>query len=47
MKEFLQFLYFGEGTLTMDNVAEIMNLAEKYEITEGTLHCEEFMKKKI
>lgn len=47
MKEFLQFLYLAEGTIRMENVFEIMNLAEKYEINWCMKYCTTFLQQNL
>lgn len=47
MKEFLQFLYLAEGTITMENVFEIINLAEKYEINWCMKYCTTFLQQNL
>lgn len=42
-KEFLQFFYLSDVTLTMDNVAEVMNMVNKYDATECFKTCEYFL----
>lgn len=43
-KEFLQFFYLGKVTLSFDNVADVMNLANKYMVPECCNVCDEFLK---
>lgn len=46
-EEFLQFFYRKKATLTMENVAEVMNLGKKYDITECFNICAEYLKRNI
>lgn len=43
-KEFLQFIYLGEVSITVDNVAEVMFLGKKYHIDECLAACSKFLK---
>lgn len=43
-KQFLQFFYMDQVTLTLENIAEVMNLIEKYEIERCMKQCIDFMK---
>ncbi|XP_031638804.1 BTB/POZ domain-containing protein 3-like [Contarinia nasturtii] len=43
-KEFLRFFYFGTVNLTIENVDKIMNLSNKYNVTECKNLCREFLK---
>lgn len=42
-KEFLQFFYLGGVQLTIENIAEVMYLAEKYDVIECMKVCERFI----
>ncbi|XP_055295381.1 BTB/POZ domain-containing protein 3-like [Sitodiplosis mosellana] len=42
-KVFLKFFYFDEIELTADNVAEVMNLGHKYDVTECLSACGKFI----
>lgn len=44
-KEFLQFFYLDEVEVTIQNVADVMYLAEKYDVTECMNVCEQFLLK--
>ncbi|XP_055317516.1 BTB/POZ domain-containing protein 2-like [Sitodiplosis mosellana] len=46
-KEFLQFFYLGRVKLTMDNVAKVMYLANKYNVTECLALCTKFLRRTI
>lgn len=46
-KEFLQFFYFRTVQLTFENVAEVLYLANKYDVTECLNVCEKFIKEKL
>ncbi|XP_055303759.1 BTB/POZ domain-containing protein 3-like isoform X3 [Sitodiplosis mosellana] len=46
-KEFLQFFYFGEVNLTMENIAAVMNLGEMYNVTECLAVCSKFLKNNL
>ncbi|XP_055326195.1 BTB/POZ domain-containing protein 3-like [Sitodiplosis mosellana] len=46
-KEFLQFFYFGQVKLTMENVAAVMNLGEMYNVTECLTVCTKFLKNNL
>ncbi|XP_031631886.1 BTB/POZ domain-containing protein 2-like [Contarinia nasturtii] len=43
-KEFLRFFYFGMVNLTIENVDAIMNLSNKYNVTECKNLCRKFLK---
>ncbi|XP_031638110.1 BTB/POZ domain-containing protein 3-like, partial [Contarinia nasturtii] len=43
-KEFLRFFYFGTVNLTIENVDAIMNLSNKYNVTECKNLCRKFLK---
>ncbi|XP_031631887.1 BTB/POZ domain-containing protein 2-like [Contarinia nasturtii] len=43
-KEFLRFFYFGTVNLTKENVDAIMNLSNKYNVTECKNLCRKFLK---
>lgn len=43
-KEFLQFFYLRELSLTLENIVEVMNLAHKYLVTMCYEVCDEFLK---
>lgn len=42
-KEFLQFFYIDKVQLTMENVAEVLNLANKYNVTECLNVCDKML----
>lgn len=44
VKEFLQFFYFGKVQLTEENIAEVMHLGHKYNVTKCEQVCIEFLK---
>lgn len=46
-KEFLQFFYLTEARITSENVAEVMNLGKKYDVTECFNICGEFLNKRL
>lgn len=46
-KEFLQFFYVGRVKLTIENVAKVMDLAEKYNVTECLSLCTTFLRRFI
>lgn len=46
-KEFLQFFYDDEVKMTMENIADVLNLAHKYDISEVINAAVEFIKKKL
>lgn len=46
-KAFLQFFYLPKATVTMDNVAEVMNLGKKYDVTECFDVCGNFLKENL
>lgn len=46
-KEFLQFFYSSRVCLTADNVAEVMNLGHKYNVSKCVDICVEFLKDTI
>ncbi|XP_055301637.1 BTB/POZ domain-containing protein 3-like [Sitodiplosis mosellana] len=46
-KEFLQFFYFGQVKLTMENVAAVMNLGEMYNVAECLTVCSKFLKNNL
>lgn len=46
-KEFLQFIYLPEITLTMENIEEVVRLADKYDILDRLDTCASFLKRKI
>lgn len=43
-KEFLQFVYLSKAKVTIENVAEVMNLGNKYDVMECFNICGEFLK---
>lgn len=43
-REFLQFFYLDRVNVTMENVAQVMNLGEKYNVAECLKVCEDFLK---
>lgn len=43
-KEFLQFFYLTEYTLTSRNIFDVANLCKKYDVTDGLAACETPMK---
>lgn len=43
-KEFLQFFYLDEISLTIDNIADVMNLVRKYGIDRCMGQCTDFLK---
>lgn len=43
-REFLQFFYLERVKITMENVAYVMNLGEKYNVTECIKVCQDFLK---
>lgn len=43
-KEFLQFFYLARVNLTMENISDVMNLGEKYDVPVCQLLCEKFLK---
>lgn len=44
-QEFLQFFYNKQVKLTMENIADVLNLGHKYDITEITNAAVKFIKK--
>ncbi|XP_055301660.1 uncharacterized protein LOC129568119 [Sitodiplosis mosellana] len=46
-KEFLQFFYFGQVKLTMENVGAVMNLGEMYNVAECLAVCSKFLKNNL
>ncbi|XP_055326078.1 BTB/POZ domain-containing protein 6-A-like, partial [Sitodiplosis mosellana] len=46
-KEFLQFFYLGQVKLTMENIAEVMNLGEMYNVAECLAVCNKFLKNNL
>lgn len=44
-KEFLQCFYFNKVKLTIENVADVMNLSEKYHIQECVQACSELLQR--
>lgn len=44
-QEFLQFFSQSEVKLTMNNVSEVLKLADKYDVNDCSLGCSDFMKK--
>lgn len=46
-KEFLQFFYLSRVKLTMENICDVMNLGEKYDVTICQLTCEKFLKEML
>ncbi|XP_055301659.1 uncharacterized protein LOC129568118 [Sitodiplosis mosellana] len=46
-KEFLQFFYFDQVKLTMENVTAVMNLGEKYNVAECLTVCSKFLKNNL
>lgn len=43
-KEFLQFFYLDEVTMTTENIAEVMNFVRQYGIERSMVQCIEFLK---
>lgn len=46
-REFLQFFYFGQIKLTRENIATVMNLAKKYDVTECCNICATFLENNL
>ncbi|XP_031639407.1 BTB/POZ domain-containing protein 3-like [Contarinia nasturtii] len=46
-KEFLQFFYLGRAKLTMDNIAKVMYLGDKYNVTECINACVKFLRQTL
>lgn len=46
-REFLQFSYLGTVKLTMENIAEVMNLGNKYDIAECYDCCAKYLKNNL
>lgn len=44
-KEFLQFFYLNEVKITIENIADVMYLAEKYDVAGCMRFCEQFLLK--
>lgn len=42
-KEFLQFFYLASVTLTMENIDEVMNMVNKYDVTDCFKACEQLL----
>lgn len=43
-KEFLQFFYLNKVIVTMENIAELLLLGDKYAVSECVIVCEKFLK---
>lgn len=46
-REFLQFFYVDQVVLTMENIADVLNLAHKYDVTGGVRIVAKFLKENI
>lgn len=46
-KEFLQFFYLDEVTLTMENIETVVRLADKYDVLEYVNACFAFLEQKL
>lgn len=46
-KEFLQFFYLGELTLSMENIEAVVRLADKYDVLEFIKSCAAYFKTKL
>lgn len=46
-KEFLQFIYFTKIRLTMDNVGDVVNLGNKYNVVGCVDSCKQFLRYNI
>lgn len=46
-KEFLQFFYLGQANLTMENVAGVMYLGDKYNVPECLDACTKFLRRTL
>ncbi|XP_055326056.1 uncharacterized protein LOC129580026, partial [Sitodiplosis mosellana] len=46
-KQFLQFFYFGQVKLTMENVTAVMNLGEMYNVAGCMAVCSKFLKNNL
>lgn len=45
--EFLQFFYFDQVRLTMENIVEVMNLGKKYQIIDCLDVCSKFLRARL
>ncbi|XP_055317746.1 BTB/POZ domain-containing protein 6-B-like [Sitodiplosis mosellana] len=46
-KEFIQFFYLGEVTLTMEHIVEVARLADKYDMIDCMNMCAEFLESQL
>lgn len=47
LKEFLQTFYFSAVKLTIENIAEVMNLSEKYDVEACMQACEKLIRRNL